>query len=92
MSEKGKPSLDQIVWVLNKLSDHLTEGGNFRTLVERFGYGLEAYEVLMAAGGMELANVLDWAATMEQVSDANGLDFSDLISSPDDKKKDGKPN
>lgn len=89
----GRPSLTQLAWVFDKLAQHLSEGGTFRQLVEKLGYGAEAYEILMAAGGVEIANALDWASTMEDIAMVDGLEQVEFIRMKDDDgDKDGEPN
>jgi hypothetical protein len=89
----GRPSLSQLAWLFDKLAQHLTEGGTFRQLVERMGFGADAYELLMAAGGVEVANALDWASTMDDIATAGGLDQVEVLTfNNEDEDKDDGPN
>ncbi len=64
-----KPTVSQVCWVLQRLSEHMEEGGTFRFMVhDRFGFDAEAYYDLMDAGGMEISNVLDWMSTMDEIA------------------------
>jgi hypothetical protein len=47
-------------WVFDKVVEHATKGGSYRTLIyERLGFGPEAYGVLQLHGGLEISNEFD---------------------------------
>lgn len=54
-----RPTLEQVAWVFSHLSDALHEGSSYRHIIyDRLGFGMEAYGVLYAAGGMAISNAL----------------------------------
>lgn len=53
-----KPTIEQTAWVIEKLVEHLRDGGSFRKLIyDRMGYGPESYQPLFLAGGVALSNL-----------------------------------
>lgn len=57
VDDKDRPPLEHTVWVVEKICDHLFEGGTFRYLIyDRMGYGMNAYTPLYEAGGMAISN------------------------------------
>lgn len=64
MGKGSRPTAEQVAWVFERLAEHLEEGGSFRDLIyDRMGFEGDAYNKLLAAGGHEIASVLDWHAS-----------------------------
>ena len=54
--------LDIAAWVISKIDEHGTNPGSFRHLIyDLLGFGMDAYVPLYSAGGMNIANELDYS-------------------------------
>lgn len=63
-----KPKLEQLIWVFQKLREHLESGGTFRDLIyDKMGLGPEAYEPICEAGGKDVADALDWVCRVSDL-------------------------
>lgn len=60
-------------------------------MIERLGLGLDAYPILMEAGAVEVVNILDWAAKLQDMVGVIEDDF-DIEFTPDKPKEPDKPN
>jgi len=58
VKNEDKPTIAQCAYVIKRMVDHAREGGSYRYLIyDRLGYGPEAYEPLLVAGGMDFSNL-----------------------------------
>jgi hypothetical protein len=86
-----KPTVAQIAWIFKHLCDHLDQGGNFSKMMERLELSIDSYPQLMAAGAVEVVNILDWASMLESMVSTIVEDF-DIDFVPEKKKEPEKPN
>jgi len=53
----GPPTIEQTAWVIEKLHDHMKEGGPFLYLIyKRLGFPPSAYTALYKAGGLAISD------------------------------------
>ncbi len=58
--DNDKPTAQQVAWVFEKLVEHYNQGGTFRALVKRMGFGNE-YSTLYQSGGQLISNLISAA-------------------------------
>lgn len=58
----GRPTVEQVRWMFDRLFDHMLLGGSFRYLIyNRMGLTRKDYETLLNAGGLLISNALNEA-------------------------------
>jgi len=88
-----KPTTEQLVWVFQKLKEHLEEGGSFRDLIyDRLGLDHDDYEPICEAGGKEVADALDWIQKMSDLDVEVELEESDIDNDDDEADDDVNSN